>query len=133
MATAWKKILVEGDGRRGIGAAYDSGEGNTVALGERVFVTVPYGATITSYSISALTGESGSIEIDIWKTNGSVPDIGDSILTSSLELDGSEFKYSTDLSEFTTTTITEGDCICFYVVNNSDLRGFEISLSVTKD
>ena len=128
----WKKILLEGDGRRGIGCSYDNPNGS-INSGERVFIPVPYGATIIGYYIESLRGESGSIELDIWKKNGEKPVITDSILTSPLLLDGSDFFYSIDLTNFTTTSIDEVDCLCFYVNKNSNLTGFAISLIVTKD
>lgn len=75
-------------------------------------VRVPFGATITGWSITS-TGATGTNTVKFWKhaTATAIPVIGDSINTSGVSLTTGTAVNSSTLSDFTTTTVTAADMI----------------------
>jgi len=91
------------------------GGGSAITTGQKGYVTVPYGMTITGWDIFA--DQSGSIVVDVWKdTYANFPPIaGDSIAgTEKPTLSSVQKNQDTSLSTWT-TTVTAGDVIAFNV------------------
>lgn len=91
------------------------GGGSAITTGQKGYVSVPYGMTITGWDIFA--DQSGSIVVDVWKdTYANFPPIaGDSIAgTEKPTLSSAQKNQDTSLSTWT-TTVTAGDVIGFNV------------------
>jgi hypothetical protein len=125
----WKRILLEGDGRRPICVTLSQNE--PIKANSKINVPIPYNGEITSFSVDIIDDYAEDVIVDIWKTNGAVPTIADSILITPIIING--FNFSTNLSNFLTTTINENDCFTFIVTTASNSHGFLITLGVTKD
>jgi len=117
--------------QQGIGINVDAGTGNEVTSGIKARFDVPYSGIITAWSVTSNT--MGNVEFDVWKVNGAIPTVSDSIVgDTSPSLNGQQYMQSTDLTNWT-TTITAGDVFTFNVVSSSGLQQVSINLWVTKD
>jgi hypothetical protein len=95
-----------------IGFTADGG-GSALSTGKiKGFVVVPFGATITGWSITA---DAGTATVKVWKiaTGTAKPTIANVINTSGVALSSGTHVRSSTVSDFTTTTISAGDIIAF--------------------
>jgi hypothetical protein len=95
-----------------IGFTADGG-GSALSTGKiKGFVVVPFGATITGWSITA---DAGTATVKCWKiaTGTAKPTIADVINTSGVSLGSGTHVRSSTVSDFTTTTIAAGDILAF--------------------
>jgi len=118
----------------GVGCSGDAGDGNVIVAGVKFFIDIPYNCTVSSWSVTSGSGESGNIAFDVRKANGSIPTVSDSILDSNyLNLSGQSYNQSSNLSGWTTVTFTAGDVLCFSVVDDSTIQKVVLNLWVTKE
>lgn len=104
------------------------GSGSAIASGGTWYLSdVPYAGTITAWNIVA--DQSGSIVIDVWKTNAAVPTVANTITASSLPtLSSAQSAFVGSISGWT-TAVTVGDVFAFHV--NSAATVTKISLTIT--
>lgn len=112
-----------------IGLTTDAGKVFIVS-GLKGYVSIPYNATITSWSIVA--NKSGSIVVDVWKKAGAIPTAADSITASAKPTLSSQQLASSSTLTGWQTTITAGDVIAFNVVSTSALNRVTVSIEVEK-
>lgn len=93
------------------------------------YVVMPYGGTITGWSIAA--NVSGSIRFDIWKANNAIPTVANTILGTKPQLSAGQYLSSTTLTGWTTTFIA-GDVFAFFVETATTIKNATISIRVTK-
>lgn len=94
-----------------------SGDGAVISLGYKGYIRVPYSGTITGY---VLTGDSatGSIKIDIWKAAyADFPPVNANSICNGHEpeLVSAQKAVVTDVSNWSTVAVSEGDFIAFNV------------------
>jgi hypothetical protein len=89
------------------------GGGSAITTGVKGYFRVPYAGTIVGYSL--LGDLSGNAVVDIWKDDGEIPTVADTITASAKPtLSSAQYKYSTTLTGWT-TTVAEGDVFGFNV------------------
>ena len=101
--------------RATFGITLDGG-GSAITTGIKGYLEIPYGCTITAWTLGA--DQSGSIKIDIWKdTYANYPPTGDDSICDGHEPEISEgvVARDTDLSDWDSVTVTAGDVIGFNV------------------
>lgn len=117
-----------------VGVIYDgagtalNASGNTI-----VFITVPYNGNITEWDIFADTA--GSIVIDVWKAPYASfpPTIANTITGTDLPtLSSAQKNQNTNITAWTTTTITTGDVIAFHINSTSVVSRVTLSLRVRR-
>ena len=125
--SVWQSInqfqIQEVLGNKSPGVSGDAGEGKTITLGTKFILPISYSGTINSVTIMSADGEAGTVEWDIWKRAGAKPGLADSIVNT--------YFTDTDLSDWSSVTITAGDSIAFYIRSDTDLRKVVIVLDVT--
>ena len=91
------------------------GGGSAITTGLKGYVTVPYGMTITSWTL--LADQSGSIVVDVWKdTYANYPPlVADTITASAKPTLSSVIKNTSSTLTGWTTTVTAGDILAFNV------------------
>jgi hypothetical protein len=92
------------------------GQGSALVVGSKVYLEVPFGMTITGWTI--LAEVSGSVVIDIWKDTYAnfPPVVGDSIAGSEKPtLSSAQKNQDLTLTTWTTTTVNAGDTLIFNV------------------
>ena len=110
----------------------DTGGSQVITSGLKSFALLPYSGTILSWVI--LSNNSGSTEIDIYKTNfsGYPPSSGNTIINSGYPNLSNQIKnQSNDLSGWT-TTFSENDIIGIYVVSAETLTRIQLILKIQK-
>ena len=100
-----------------------------VQVGKVGYVTIPYGGTITGWSITA--NAVGNIQFDIWSAVGAIPTT--SIITTGFPaLTGTAFATSTAVSGWV-TTFAAGDVFGFQVIGTpSVIKNATLTLRCTK-
>jgi len=134
--SVWQSInqfqIQEVLGNKSPGVSGDAGEGKTITLGTKFILPITYSGTINSVTIMSADGEAGTVEWDIWKRAGAKPGLADSIVNGHYpKLDSNTYFTDTDLSDWSSVTITAGDSIAFYIRSDTDLRKVVIVLDVT--
>ena len=103
-----------------VGTTVGSLGGSAIATGQTTgYFTVPYGGTITGYSISA---DQGTMTWKVWKVAAgtAVPTVSNNINTSGISLSsGTSTGIVNTTSDFTTTTVTAGDIFAFNITATS--------------
>jgi hypothetical protein len=101
-----------------------------VQVGKVGYVTIPYGGTITGWSITA--NVAGNIQFDIWKASGAIP-------TTTIVTDGTYPALSADDFDTQTTvsgwitTFAAGDVFGFQVIGSpSVIKNATLTLRCTK-
>ncbi len=101
-----------------------------VQVGQIGYVTMPYGGTITGWSITA--NVVGSIQFDIWKASGAIPVLANSIVAAAFPtLTASNFITSTSMAGWT-LTFNAGDVFGFYVNSATTIKNATLTLRCTK-
>lgn len=100
----------------------DLGGGALTAQAAKLVVTVPYSGTITGWSLSADVCSGSCATVKWWKkANGSsIPTVSDNINTSGISLSSATHTRSSTTSDFTATTVSEGD---MFIGNLSAVSG----------
>lgn len=105
------------------------GGGTVVATGVVQYVQVPYTGTITGFAI--IGDQSGSIVVDVWKTNASAPTVANTITASAKPtLSSSQYINSTTLTGWT-TSVAANDVFGFHVDSATTLNSFCIVIFIT--
>ena len=103
-----------------------------IQFGITGFVVMPYGGTITGWSITA--NALGSIQFDVWKATNAIPT--SSIIPSPADrpkLSNQQFfNYTSAISGWSTVTFAAGDVFGFYVDSASGLKNATLTLRCTK-
>ena len=95
-----------------IGITIDGG-GSAITTGVKGYIVVPNSRTITGWYV--VGAPSGSIVVDVWKANGSIPTVANTI-TGTEKPTLSSSQYNSDLSLSTwTTALAANDVIVFNV------------------
>lgn len=105
----------QGSSSAAITCVFD-GMGSALVVGSKVYLEVPFGMTITGWTIIA--DVSGSVVIDVWKDTYAnyPPVVGDSIAgTEKPTLSTAIKNQDLSLTTWTTTTIAAGDTLVFNV------------------
>lgn len=120
----YRRILLEGDvSNPSIGCSGDAGEGATLTLGTKYYVSVAEDFTINEWQLRSGDNTSGDIEFDVWKKTGGIPTALDSICNGNYpSLSSQTYNSDTDISDWSDLSFTKGDVVCFYVRNNSTLQ-----------
>jgi hypothetical protein len=107
------------------------GAGSAVLVNSVVYIPVPYGATITAYTI---TVDTGTCTIKTWRkaAGTAAPTSSDSISTSGVSISSGTVIRSTTLTDFTDTTITANDILAFAVTAVSGATKITFELELTK-
>ena len=94
------------------------------------YFPVGYAATITGWTV--IGDVAGDITIDIWKKNGSIPTIADTICGVGTKpyLSSEQMRSSTNLTGWTSTTILPGDVFAFDVTGPATLKHVTLLISV---
>lgn len=108
-----------------------NGDGATIVSGSWGYLSVPYPCTIVSWTITADT--SGSISVDIWKLNGAIPTIANKISASAPpSLSSAQYATNSTLTGWT-TTVAAGDVFGINVVGTPTNVGIvTITLAIQK-
>jgi len=115
----------------GITATFD-GNGSPIVAGSKIYFSVPYAMTVTSWTIIADTV--GSVIIDVWKsTYSSYPPVLGGSITGSQKPTLSSANKNQNLNPNTwTTTISAGDCLIFNVDSASTVTKVELTITGTR-
>lgn len=108
------------------------GGGSAITTGVKGYVTIPYSGTITGWDI--FSDVSGSIVVDVWKTNyaDAPPTISDTIAGSEKPtLSSSQKNQNNSLSTWT-TSVTAGDIVAFNVDSASTVTRVNLAIKITK-
>lgn len=119
------------DSQKQITITFDGG-GSAITSGSNTFVQVPYNATITGWNI--FSDVSGSIQIDVWKTDYAnyPPTIANTIAGSEKPTLTAQDK-NQDLNLTTwTTSVTSGDILYFTVDSASTVTKVVLTINITK-
>lgn len=108
------------------------GGGSAITTGIKGDITIPFGATITEWTL--LADQSGSIVIDIWKDTYAnyPPTIADTITASAKPTISTATKGQSSTLTGWTTSITTGDTIRFNVDSVTSITRVTLSLKVTR-
>ncbi len=116
---------------RSVGFTADGG-GNPIATGKiKGFFTCPFGGTITAWNLMV---DTGTATVQVWKvgTGTAVPNSGNILSTTPYQqLTTGTAIHSTDVSKFSSTTITANDIIAFNISTISGPTELSFSLEVT--
>jgi hypothetical protein len=108
------------------------GGGSVISTGQKGHIEVPFNCTVTGWSI--FSDVSGSIVVDIWKSNyaGSPPVIGGTI-TGSEKPTLSSVQKNQDISLSTfTTSLLQGDILAYNVDSATTVQRVTVVLKVIK-
>ena len=112
------------------------GGGSALTTGIKGYLEVDFGCTINQ--VTLLADQSGSVEVDIWKTTYSAfappthPAVGDSITASDVPTISTAEKYQDATLTGWTTTISAGDILAYNVVSATTITRVTVSLKVTR-
>ena len=106
------------------------GAGSAITAGLKQYLTMPFACTITGWHLVGTP--SGSVVMDVWKANGALPTVSDSITgTEKPTLSSADLASDTNLSTWTTSVLA-GDIIAFNVDSCSGCRKLTLTVAVTK-
>lgn len=112
---------------RVVSATFD-GQGSSPTVGTKVYVTCPFAGTITSWSI--VSDVSGSAVVDVWKANGSIPTVANTIAGSEKPtLSSSQLNSDAALSSWTTAVVA-GDVFGFNLDSASTLTRVTVEVTI---
>ncbi len=105
----------------------------TLATGQQgAYVVFPVAGTISGWSIVA---NAGTATVKVWKiaAGTTAPAIGNNINTNGVSLSTLTMIQSTDVTDFTTTTVTAGDTFAFNLtaVATATILDFQLQITVT--
>jgi hypothetical protein len=108
------------------------GGGSVITTGLKGYLEIPFGCTITKWTV--LNDVSGSITIDIWKDTYAnyPPTVADTITGSAKPLTTTATKGQSSTLTGWTTSISSGDILAFNVDSVTSVTKATISLSVSK-
>jgi len=107
------------------------GGGMAVSTGEKGNLVLDYDGVIEK--VTLVSDMQGTMEVDIWKRNQDVPLPGNTITgTNYPELVNQRYSSTTDFSGWSTTTISSGDVLAFYVVSNTTITRATIALMIRR-
>lgn len=114
----------------GTGYIIDGG-GVAITTGLKGFLVFTYTATITSWAI--ISDASGSISVDVWKANGSIPVIGNSITGGNPPLlSSAQYSGLVTPTGWSTVSIIPGDVMGFNVSSTGGvIQRVTIALQIT--
>jgi len=102
-----------------------------VTTGEKGNLILDYDGVIEK--VTLVSDLQGSMEIDLWKRNAGAPLPGDTITGMNYpELVNQRYSATTDFTSWSTTTISSGDVIAFYVVTNTTIMRATIALKIRR-
>jgi hypothetical protein len=106
------------------------GQGSAIAgSGTWYLASIPYAGTITGWNIVA--DKSGSIVIDVWKQNASVPTASSTITASSLPtLTSAQSAFSGSIAGWK-STVSVGDVFAFNVNSASTITKASLTIRVS--
>lgn len=119
-ATGWVAIgSGAGGGNKFVGIVIDGG-GSVITTGTKGYVSIPINGTLVAWRILSIDPAvtSGSIVIDVWKdTFANYPPTNADSITNGHEptVSGATKAEDSDLSDWTTQSVTEGDVLGFNV------------------
>lgn len=130
---AWSTPLSSNQKIASITIVIDGG-GLTITTGIKGYLEIPFACTISAWTL--LADQSGAIKIDVWKdTYGNFPpDNSDSITNGhepEITASGSKAQ-DTDLSDWTTVSVTAGDILGFNVDSVTSHQRVTLALKVSK-
>ena len=108
------------------------GSGGVITTGQKGYIRIPYGFTITSWTL--IGSPSGSITFDIWRTNGAIPTVANTIIGgggTKPNLSTSTYATSSTLTNWTITGAT-GDVIGWNVDSCTTTTIATLQLFVTR-
>ena len=108
------------------------GSGGVITTGQKGYVRIPYGFTITSWTL--IGSPSGSITFDIWRTNGAIPTVANTIIGgggTKPNLSSGTYATSSTLTNWTITGAT-GDVIGWNVDSCTTTTTATLQLFVTR-
>jgi hypothetical protein len=106
------------------------GGGSAITTGNKGYLTVPYGGTITGWRI--ISDQSGSCVIDVWKAAGTIPTVANTIAgTEKPTLTSQQINSDINLTTWT-SSVSSGDIFAFYVDSTSLITRVNLSIFITK-
>lgn len=108
------------------------GSGGVITTGQKGYIRIPYGFTITSWTL--IGSPSGSITFDIWRTNGAIPTVANTIIGGGgvkPSLSTATYATSSTLTNWTITGVT-GDVIGWNVDSCTTTTTATLQLFVTR-
>jgi hypothetical protein len=108
------------------------GSGGVITTGQKGYIRIPYGFTITSWTL--IGSPSGSITFDIWRTNGAIPTVANTIIGgggTKPNLSSGTYATSSTLTNWTITGAT-GDVIGWNVDSCTTTTTATLQLFVTR-
>lgn len=113
-----------------IGITADGGA-SPPATGVKGYFTVPYSGTITGWVMES--NAPGSAVFDVWKVNGSIPTIANTITASALPtLTSQQYVSSSTLTGWT-TSVTAGDVFGYNLNSASTLNRVTLQINITEN
>lgn len=108
------------------------GQGSAISTsGTRTWYlsAIPFAGTITGWNLVA--DQSGSVVIDVWKTNAAVPTVANTITASSLPtLSSAQSAFSGSISGWT-TSVAVGDVFAFHINSASTITTLSLTIQIT--
>ena len=106
------------------------GGGSAITTGNKGYLTIPYGGTITGWRI--ISDQSGSCVVDVWKTANAIPTSSNTITgTEKPTLSSQQLNTDTTLTTWT-SSVSPGDIFAFNVDSASTVTRVNVSIYVTK-
>lgn len=108
------------------------GSGGVITTGQKGYIRIPYGFTITSWTL--IGSPSGSITFDIWRTNNAIPTVANTIIGgggTKPSLSTATYATSSTLTNWTITGAT-GDVIGWNVDSCTTTTIATLQLFVTR-
>lgn len=108
------------------------GGGSAITIGQKGHLSIPFGCTITSWTL--LADQSGNITIDVWKDTyvNFPPTVADNITGSEIPtLSSVQNNRDLDLTTWT-TTVTAGDILAFNVDSCTTVTRVTLTITATR-
>jgi phage baseplate assembly protein gpV len=106
------------------------GGGSAITTGNKGYLTVPYGGTITGWRI--ISDQSGSCVVDVWKTANAIPTVTNTIAgTEKPTLSSQQLNTNTALTTWT-SSVSPGDIFAFNVDSATTVTRVNVSIYITK-
>lgn len=107
-----------------------AGGGTAITTGVKGYMPVPFGATITGWSVIA--DQSGSISIDIFRANNAVPTVSIISTGNKPTLTSQQFVGNTAPSGWASTVLVAQDYLGYNVVSAATVTQVTVNLFLTK-
>jgi hypothetical protein len=108
------------------------GAGSAITPGIKGYLAVPFACTIVSWYLVADVA-AGSIEIDVWKKAGGIPDAGNTIAGSELPtLSSVQLNSNTNPTSWSTHAVAAGDVFGFNVNSCTGKKKVTLCIGVNK-